>query len=56
MSKKTFLGHKQIYYDGDSDQWMKKKELDPESEFATGNGHYHAFMKYFNSLKINHMQ
>ena len=32
LSKKTFHA---IYYDGDSDQWIKKKELDPESEFAT---------------------
>ena len=51
VSKKTFLAHKRIYYDSDSDQWIKKKELDPENEFAisTGNGHYHAFMNYFNS-------
>ena len=34
VSKKTFLAHKRVYYDSNSDQWVKRRELDPESKLS----------------------
>ena len=32
MSRKTYLAHKRVYYDKSTDQWIKRRELDPESK------------------------